>query len=107
LFALNRIVAEHQDRTAHVANFIFTLCVVKLYFRIARRKLSHGLRHPADRRCQTLMDDKEKQQNFIDRTPLRRWGQPNEISGAAVFLASDAGSYATGSVIVLDGGSTA
>ena len=54
-----------------------------------------------------IMDDKEKQQKFIDRTPLRRWGQPNEISGAAVFLASNAGAYATGSVIVLDGGSTA
>jgi len=54
-----------------------------------------------------LMDDKEKQQKFIDRTPLRRWGQPNEIAGGAVFLASRAGAYATGSVIVLDGGSTA
>lgn len=40
------------------------------------------------------------------RTALQRWGQPPEIAGAAVFLATDAASYVTGQTIVVDGGMT-
>jgi hypothetical protein len=39
-------------------------------------------------------------------TPLRRIGEPDEIAGAAVFLASPAGSFVTGQTIVVDGGAT-
>jgi NAD(P)-dependent dehydrogenase (short-subunit alcohol dehydrogenase family) len=39
-------------------------------------------------------------------TPLRRIGEPDEIAGAAVFLASKAGSFVTGQAIVVDGGAT-
>jgi NAD(P)-dependent dehydrogenase (short-subunit alcohol dehydrogenase family) len=40
-------------------------------------------------------------------TPLQRIGEPDEIAGAAVFLASAAGSFLTGQTIVIDGGTTA
>lgn len=40
------------------------------------------------------------------RVPLRRWGKPRDLAGAAVFLASDAASYVTGQQIVVDGGYT-
>ncbi|MBI4363037.1 MAG: SDR family oxidoreductase [Euryarchaeota archaeon] len=44
---------------------------------------------------------------FIKRIPLRRLGKPEEIGPLAVFLASDASSYITGEVVVIDGGVTA
>ena len=39
-------------------------------------------------------------------TPLKRIGEPDEIAGAAVYLASKAGAYMTGQMLVVDGGAT-
>ncbi|MSP50994.1 MAG: SDR family oxidoreductase [Alphaproteobacteria bacterium] len=41
------------------------------------------------------------------RTPMKRWGEPHELGGAAVFLASGASAYVNGHVLVVDGGMTA
>lgn len=46
----------------------------------------------------------EQKKHFSDRTALGRWGKPEEIMGPALMLASEAGSYITGSVLVVDGG---
>lgn len=46
----------------------------------------------------------DEQRAFAARTALDRWGQPDELAGPALLLASDAGSYITGSVLVVDGG---
>jgi NAD(P)-dependent dehydrogenase (short-subunit alcohol dehydrogenase family) len=52
-------------------------------------------------------DGSQAQQRQIDKTFLRRVGQPIEIARAAVFLASDEASYVTGAVLAVDGGWTA
>jgi NAD(P)-dependent dehydrogenase (short-subunit alcohol dehydrogenase family) len=44
---------------------------------------------------------------YADKSALRRWAEPREMAGAAVFLASDAASFVTGSVLLVDGGWTA
>jgi NAD(P)-dependent dehydrogenase (short-subunit alcohol dehydrogenase family) len=54
-----------------------------------------------------LVDNEEKRAAVINRYPLRRIGKPNDIAAAAIYLASDASSYVTGSVLVVDGGSSA
>jgi NAD(P)-dependent dehydrogenase (short-subunit alcohol dehydrogenase family) len=45
-------------------------------------------------------------QNVISMIPLGRWGTPEEIANVALFLASDAAAFMTGSVVVIDGGQT-
>jgi 2-deoxy-D-gluconate 3-dehydrogenase len=52
------------------------------------------------------MTDPEKYETFVRQVPLRRIGQPDELKEIVVWLASDASSFATGSVIVIDGGQT-
>ena len=54
----------------------------------------------------SLLSDEEKKK-FSDRTALSRWGQPRELAGPALMLASDAGSYITGEALLVDGGAYA
>jgi NAD(P)-dependent dehydrogenase (short-subunit alcohol dehydrogenase family) len=51
-----------------------------------------------------LLDGTERGREFLMRTPMRRFGQLDELAGAAVFLASDAASFVTGHLLVVDGG---
>jgi NAD(P)-dependent dehydrogenase (short-subunit alcohol dehydrogenase family) len=54
-----------------------------------------------------LMDDPVAYQAFLAKIPLGRWGQPEELGGAIVFLCSPASSFMTGTTLTLDGGWTA
>ena len=48
--------------------------------------------------------DPERYENINRRIPTGRWGEPSELAGAAVFLASQASNYVTGAVLAVDGG---
>jgi NAD(P)-dependent dehydrogenase (short-subunit alcohol dehydrogenase family) len=56
--------------------------------------------------AKALWDNPEIYQATVTRYPLRRIGEPDEIAGTAIFLASKAGSFITGQTIVVDGGGT-
>jgi NAD(P)-dependent dehydrogenase (short-subunit alcohol dehydrogenase family) len=51
-----------------------------------------------------LLDGTERGREFLMRTPMHRFGQLDELAGATVFLASDAASFVTGHLLVVDGG---
>jgi len=51
-----------------------------------------------------LRDDPQRSADILARIPAGRWGNPSDIGGAAVFLASDAAAYVHGTVVPVDGG---
>ncbi|MGA3222384.1 MAG: SDR family oxidoreductase [Acidobacteriaceae bacterium] len=51
-----------------------------------------------------LREDEVRNSQILARIPAARWGEPEDIAGAAVFLASAASDYVTGEVLVVDGG---
>lgn len=53
---------------------------------------------------QPLQNDPNRAAKVLERVPLRRWGEPDDVAGVVVFLASDAAAYVTGCTIPIDGG---
>ena len=53
---------------------------------------------------QALQNDPRRSAAILARTPLGRWGKPDDIAGTAVFLCSPAASFITGAVMPVDGG---
>ncbi len=53
---------------------------------------------------QPLVDSPERSQSIIDRTPLKRWGEPDDVTGAVQFLCSPAAAFITGVILPVDGG---
>jgi len=51
-----------------------------------------------------LRTDETRSRQILERIPAGRWGQPEDLAGAAVFLSSAASNYVTGHVLVVDGG---
>jgi len=53
---------------------------------------------------QALRDQSDRNRAILERIPAGRWGRPEDIAGATVFLASDAAAYVHGAVLAVDGG---
>jgi len=51
-----------------------------------------------------LQADETRNRQILERIPAGRWGDPEDLTGAAVFLASAASNYVTGEVLTVDGG---
>jgi NAD(P)-dependent dehydrogenase (short-subunit alcohol dehydrogenase family) len=51
-----------------------------------------------------LVEDEGRSAAILRRTPMRRWGEPGDVAGAAVFLCSEAARFITGAILPVDGG---
>ncbi|MBA7566739.1 2-dehydro-3-deoxy-D-gluconate 5-dehydrogenase [subsurface metagenome] len=52
----------------------------------------------------SLYKDKDRNSQILSHIPMKRWGEPEDLAGAVVFLASEASNYVTGTTIYVDGG---
>ena len=71
----------------------FGVCVNAIAPGVFRTELNAG-----------LLNGTPRSEEFLMRTPMRRFGELDELVGAAIFLASDAASFVTGHLLVVDGG---
>lgn len=58
----------------------------------------------ATNNTQQLREDADRNREILDRIPAARWGEPADLQGPVVFLASDASAYINGHTLAVDGG---
>ncbi|MBP1716368.1 MAG: short-chain dehydrogenase [Deltaproteobacteria bacterium] len=108
LTKVNRNRSAYCTSKAAVATLTKTAAVDLAPYGIRVNAVAPGMVvTPMTGRYQTLQtEDAEYMRSWSSVTPMGRWGYPEEIAAAALFLASDEASYITGSVLCVDGGFT-
>ena len=95
-------VAAYAASKAAVASLTKSLAVEWAAYNVCVNAIAPGVFRTALNA--DLLDRTDRGREFLLRTPMKRFGRVEELTGAAIFLASDAASYVTGEVLVVDGG---
>jgi NAD(P)-dependent dehydrogenase (short-subunit alcohol dehydrogenase family) len=95
-------VAAYSASKAAVASLTKTLAIEWARHGVCVNAIAPGVFRTALN--QRLLDETERGKELLLRTPMGRFGRVEELAGAAVFLASEAASFVTGEVLVVDGG---
>ena len=95
-------VAAYSASKAGLASLTRTLAVEWARFGVCVNAIVPGVFPTALNK--QLLDGTPRGQEFLTRTPMKRFGKVEELVGGAIFLASDAASFVTGAMLHIDGG---
>jgi NAD(P)-dependent dehydrogenase (short-subunit alcohol dehydrogenase family) len=99
--ALYEVTAYAASKAA-VASLTKSLAVEWAAYNVCVNAIAPGVFRTALNAA--LLDSTDRGKEFLQRTPMKRFGRLEELGGAAIFLASEAASFVTGEVLVVDGG---